>query len=143
MEINHISVRVGDNVEIKCDVTGSPPPPLVWRRNDADLETLGEQEVRIHIYRQNSPVIKRYDYFLVSNRYAYSTMEVSISPESSSFTLAITPVTLSETRTSFKLTFSPYTVSPLHIQTKIPSFNPSTRKSKNKSCKCFPHPIQK
>ncbi|XP_043287172.1 follistatin-related protein 5-like isoform X3 [Venturia canescens] len=47
LEINHISVRVGDNVEIKCDVTGSPPPPLVWRRNDADLETLGEQEIRV------------------------------------------------------------------------------------------------
>lgn len=45
LEVNHISARVGDNVEIKCDVTGTPPPPLVWRRNEADLETLNEPEV--------------------------------------------------------------------------------------------------
>lgn len=46
LEINHISARVSDNVEIKCDVTGTPPPPLVWRRNGADLETLNEPEVQ-------------------------------------------------------------------------------------------------
>lgn len=46
LEINHIPARVGDNVEIKCDVTGTPPPPLVWRRYDADLEALSEPEVR-------------------------------------------------------------------------------------------------
>ncbi|NP_001027532.1 follistatin-like 5 [Apis mellifera] len=47
LEVNHISARVGDNVEIKCDVTGTPPPPLVWRRNGADLETLNEPEIRV------------------------------------------------------------------------------------------------
>ncbi|KAF7990989.1 hypothetical protein HCN44_000794 [Aphidius gifuensis] len=47
LEINHISARVGDNVEIKCDVTGTPLPPIVWRRNDADLEALGEPDVRV------------------------------------------------------------------------------------------------
>ncbi|CAK9797946.1 Follistatin-related protein 5 [Anthophora plagiata] len=47
LEVNHISARVGDNVEIKCDVTGSPPPPLVWQRNEADLETLNESEIRV------------------------------------------------------------------------------------------------
>ncbi|XP_076231703.1 follistatin-like 5 isoform X1 [Calliopsis andreniformis] len=47
LEVNHISARVGDNVEIKCDVTGTPPPPLVWRRNDADLEILNEPEIRV------------------------------------------------------------------------------------------------
>ncbi|XP_008555212.1 follistatin-related protein 5 [Microplitis demolitor] len=47
LEINHISARVGDNVEIKCDVTGTPPPPLVWRRNEADLEALSEPEIRV------------------------------------------------------------------------------------------------
>lgn len=46
LEVNHISARVGDNVEIKCDVTGTPPPPLMWRRNGADLETLNEPEVQ-------------------------------------------------------------------------------------------------
>ncbi|XP_058798657.1 follistatin-related protein 5-like isoform X2 [Phymastichus coffea] len=47
LEINHIPARVGDNVEIKCDVTGTPPPPLVWRRYNADLESLSEPEIRI------------------------------------------------------------------------------------------------
>lgn len=45
LEINHIPARVGDNVEIKCDVTGTPPPPLVWRRYNSDLEALAEPEV--------------------------------------------------------------------------------------------------
>ncbi|XP_018395424.1 PREDICTED: follistatin-related protein 5-like [Cyphomyrmex costatus] len=45
LEVNHISARVGDNVEIKCDVTGTPPPPLVWRRYGTDVETLNEPEV--------------------------------------------------------------------------------------------------
>lgn len=47
LEINHLSARVGDNVEIKCDVSGTPPPPIVWRRNTADLSSLGEDEVRV------------------------------------------------------------------------------------------------
>lgn len=47
LEVNHLSARVGDNVEIKCDVTGTPPPPIVWRRNAADLALLGEDEVRV------------------------------------------------------------------------------------------------
>jgi hypothetical protein len=51
LEVNHVSARVGDNVEIKCDVTGSPPPPIVWRRNDADLTSIssgdGDEEVRV------------------------------------------------------------------------------------------------
>lgn len=45
LEVNHISARVGDNVEIKCDVTGTPPPPLIWRRYGIDVETLSEPEV--------------------------------------------------------------------------------------------------
>lgn len=35
-------------MEIKCDVTGTPPPPIVWRRNAADLALLGEDEVRVY-----------------------------------------------------------------------------------------------
>jgi hypothetical protein len=50
LEINHIPARVGDNVEIKCDVTGTPPPPLVWRRYGADLEALSEPEVSSHAH---------------------------------------------------------------------------------------------
>lgn len=47
LEVNHLSARVGDNVEIKCDVSGTPPPPLVWRRNRADLALLAEDDVRV------------------------------------------------------------------------------------------------
>jgi hypothetical protein len=28
-------------------VTGTPPPPIVWRRNEADLSALNEDEVRV------------------------------------------------------------------------------------------------
>ncbi|XP_012285083.1 follistatin-related protein 5, partial [Orussus abietinus] len=61
LEINHISARVGDNVEIKCDVTGTPPPPLVWRRNDADLEALSEQELlpQIRVFNDGSLYLTR------------------------------------------------------------------------------------
>lgn len=47
LEVNHLSARVGDNVEIKCDVVGNPPPPLVWRRNRADLALLADDDVRV------------------------------------------------------------------------------------------------
>ncbi|XP_063920258.1 follistatin-related protein 5-like [Zophobas morio] len=47
LETNRLSARVGDNVEIKCDVTGSPVPPIVWRRNQLDLSTLNEEEIRV------------------------------------------------------------------------------------------------
>ena len=47
LETNHVTARVGDNVEIKCDVTGSPPPPIVWQRNTADLSVLNEEEVKV------------------------------------------------------------------------------------------------
>ncbi|XP_074037998.1 follistatin-related protein 5 isoform X2 [Leptinotarsa decemlineata] len=47
LETNHLSARVGDNVEIKCDVTGSPVPPIVWRRNHIDLASLNEEDVRV------------------------------------------------------------------------------------------------
>lgn len=48
LETNHLSARVGDNVEIKCDVTGSPSPPIVWLRNGIDLATLNEDDVSSH-----------------------------------------------------------------------------------------------
>lgn len=47
LEVNHVTARVGDNVEIKCDVTGTPPPPIMWQRNEADLSLLNEDEVRV------------------------------------------------------------------------------------------------
>lgn len=47
LETNHLSARVGDNVEIKCDVTGSPSPPIIWKRYASDLTLLSEDEVRV------------------------------------------------------------------------------------------------
>lgn len=47
LETNHLSARVDDNVEIKCDVTGSPSPQIIWYRNGVDLSTLNEDEIRI------------------------------------------------------------------------------------------------
>lgn len=47
LEVNRISAKVGDNVEIRCDVSGNPPPPIVWKRYSADLTTLGDEDVRV------------------------------------------------------------------------------------------------
>ncbi|GFY72427.1 follistatin-related protein 5 [Trichonephila inaurata madagascariensis] len=46
-EVNHVTARVGDNVEVKCDVTGTPPPPIIWRRNDMDLSVLNDEEIKV------------------------------------------------------------------------------------------------
>lgn len=45
LETNHLSARVGDNVEIKCDVMGTPSPPIIWKRYSTDLTMLSEDEV--------------------------------------------------------------------------------------------------
>jgi len=47
LEINRISAKVGDNVEIRCDVSGNPPPPIIWKRYSADLTSLGDEDVRV------------------------------------------------------------------------------------------------
>lgn len=47
LELNQVSARVGDNIEIKCDVTGSPTPPIVWRRHGLDLTQLAEEELKV------------------------------------------------------------------------------------------------
>ncbi|KAK8750543.1 hypothetical protein OTU49_014896 [Cherax quadricarinatus] len=47
LEVNHVSARVGDNLEIKCDVTGTPTPPIVWRRNGLDLAALNSEDIRV------------------------------------------------------------------------------------------------
>lgn len=44
LETNHLSVRIGDNVEIKCDVTGQPLPLIVWQRYNYDLYLLKEPD---------------------------------------------------------------------------------------------------
>ncbi|XP_059480798.1 follistatin-related protein 5-like isoform X2 [Neocloeon triangulifer] len=60
LEVNHVSARVGDNVEIKCDVTGTPPPPIVWRRNEVDLLGLGaEDEDAVRVFTDGSLYLTR------------------------------------------------------------------------------------
>ncbi|OXA59102.1 Follistatin-related protein 5 [Folsomia candida] len=44
LETTHVTASVGDNVEIKCDVSGSPPMPIVWRRYGVDLSSLNQDE---------------------------------------------------------------------------------------------------
>lgn len=77
LETNHLSARVGDNVEIKCDVTGTPSPPIIWKRYSTDLTMLSEDEV-IYV---DLIITKDDDYLLVS-RYEYLMMEAYISLES-------------------------------------------------------------
>lgn len=49
LETNRLSARVGDNVEIKCDVSGLPAPPIIWRRYSSDLSPAasGEDGIRV------------------------------------------------------------------------------------------------
>ncbi|KAG1696653.1 Follistatin-related protein 5 [Nymphon striatum] len=49
LEINQVTTHVGDNVEIKCDITGTPAPPIVWRRNDIDLSTIPQDDIKVFI----------------------------------------------------------------------------------------------
>ncbi|XP_076327229.1 follistatin-related protein 5-like isoform X1 [Tachypleus tridentatus] len=49
LEVNHVMAHVGDNVEIKCDVSGTPPPPIVWERNNLDLSILNEDEIKVFV----------------------------------------------------------------------------------------------
>ncbi|XP_064104543.1 follistatin-related protein 5-like [Macrobrachium nipponense] len=49
LEVNHVSARVEDNLEIKCDVTGTPSPPIVWRRNGLDLAALNSEDIRVFV----------------------------------------------------------------------------------------------
>ena len=45
LEVKRISARVGDNLEVKCDVTGTPTPPIVWRRHGLDLAALNSEVI--------------------------------------------------------------------------------------------------
>lgn len=57
LEVNKLITHVGDNVEIKCDITGKPSPPIVWRRNDIDLSTISQDEIKVNIYIYRSSVV--------------------------------------------------------------------------------------
>ncbi|KAF7266636.1 hypothetical protein GWI33_020131 [Rhynchophorus ferrugineus] len=48
LEINQVSARLGDNVELHCAVTGSPIPPVQWHRHGQDLAVLDQEDVRVY-----------------------------------------------------------------------------------------------
>lgn len=76
LETNHLSARVGDNVEIKCDVTGSPVPiPIIWKRYSTDLTMLSEDEVKF----PNSVSVSVFIITLNPSRFECSMTEVYIS----------------------------------------------------------------
>lgn len=41
LAVNHLSVHVGDNVDIKCDITGGSIPSIIWKRFGYDLSQMG------------------------------------------------------------------------------------------------------
>ncbi|CAG0923910.1 unnamed protein product [Notodromas monacha] len=47
LEKNFVQARVGENIEIKCDVTGSPVPPIIWTRYGVDLLSLKDGSIRV------------------------------------------------------------------------------------------------
>jgi hypothetical protein len=59
LEKNYLSARVGDNVQIKCDITGSPSPPIVWKRNGIDLSSLNDDDVSILVSKKYDDVLKK------------------------------------------------------------------------------------
>lgn len=47
VEVTHITAQVGDNVELKCDVTGIPPMRFVWKRYEVDLASQDDHQIRV------------------------------------------------------------------------------------------------
>lgn len=41
--LNYLSVHVGDNMEIKCDITGTSNTNIIWKRFGFDLSQLGNE----------------------------------------------------------------------------------------------------
>ncbi|KAL1494445.1 hypothetical protein ABEB36_010043 [Hypothenemus hampei] len=48
LEINLVSACLGDNVELHCAVTGSPIPPVIWKRHGQDLSALNQEDVKVY-----------------------------------------------------------------------------------------------
>jgi follistatin-related protein 5 len=40
LTLNHLEVHVGDNVEIKCDISGASSPGVIWKRFGFDLSQI-------------------------------------------------------------------------------------------------------
>jgi follistatin-related protein 5 len=43
LAVNHLSVHVGDNMEIKCDITGISTLSIIWKRFGFDLSQIGNE----------------------------------------------------------------------------------------------------
>lgn len=43
LALNHLSVHVGDNMEIKCDITGAATSNIIWKRFGFDLSQIGNE----------------------------------------------------------------------------------------------------
>lgn len=43
LALNHLSVHVGDNMEIKCDITGASTSSIIWKRFGFDLSQIGNE----------------------------------------------------------------------------------------------------
>lgn len=43
LALNHLSVHVGDNMEIKCAITGASTSSIIWKRFGFDLSQLGNE----------------------------------------------------------------------------------------------------
>lgn len=43
LALNHLSVHVGDNMEIKCDITGVSTTSIIWKRFGFDLSQMGNE----------------------------------------------------------------------------------------------------
>ncbi|XP_066246527.1 follistatin-related protein 5-like [Euwallacea similis] len=48
LEVNQVSACLGDNVELHCAVTGSPIPPVLWRRHGQDLAILNQEDIKVY-----------------------------------------------------------------------------------------------
>lgn len=48
LAVNYIQARVGDNVEIRCDISGKPQPPVIlWSRRDVNLATVNIPNMKV------------------------------------------------------------------------------------------------
>lgn len=43
LALNHLSVHVGDNIEIRCDITGASTSSIIWKRFGFDLSQLANE----------------------------------------------------------------------------------------------------
>ena len=48
LAVNKIQAHLGDNVEIRCDITGEPQKPAIkWYRHGVDLATLNLPYIKV------------------------------------------------------------------------------------------------